>query len=149
MRKDERIGRLAENLIKNSVRLEKGEQIYIEAIGMSTLPLMQELVRAATEAGGVPFYYFNDQSLQKAFIEQASVAQMKAQAEIHNKLMASSQAYIGVRGNDDLFQMSAVVEDKMNDYQKYYWNPVHSEIRVPQTKWCVLRYPNAAFAAMS
>ena len=28
-------------------------------------------------------------------------------------------------------------------------NPVHSEIRVPQTKWCVLRYPNAAFAAMS
>ena len=149
MRKDERIGRLAENLIKNSVRLKKGEQIYIEAIGMSTLPLMQELVRAATEAGGVPFYYFNDQSLQKAFIEQASVTQMKAQAEIHKKLMASSQAYIGVRGNDDLFQMSAVAEDKMNDYQKYYWNPVHSEIRVPQTKWCVLRYPNAAFAALS
>ena len=45
MRKDERIARLAENLIKNSVKLKKGEQIYIEAIGLSTMPLVQELVR--------------------------------------------------------------------------------------------------------
>ena len=68
MRKDERISRLAENLIKNSVKLKKGEQIYIEAIGLSTMPLVQELVKAATKAGGVPFYYFNEQALQKAFI---------------------------------------------------------------------------------
>ena len=149
MRKDERIARLAENLIKNSVKLKKGEQIYIEAIGLSTMPLVQELVKAATKAGGVPFYYFNEQSLQKEFIENASVAQMKAQAEIHKQLMANSQAYIGVRGNDDLFKMSSVDPEKMNNYQKYYWNPVHSEIRVPKTKWCVLRYPNSAFAAMS
>ena len=149
MRKDERITRLAENLIKNSVKLKKGEQIYIEAIGLSTMPLVQELVKAATKAGGVPFYYFNEQALQKEFIENASVTQMKVQAEIHKQLMSNSQAYIGVRGNDDLFKMSAVDPEKMNNYQKYYWNPVHSEIRVPQTKWCVLRYPNAAFAAMS
>lgn len=149
MRKDERITRLAENLIKNSVKLKKGEQIYIEAIGLSTMPLVQELVKAATKAGGVPFYYFNEQALQKEFIENASVTQMKAQAEIHKQLMSNSQAYIGVRGNDDLFKMSAVDPEKMNNYQKYYWNPVHSEIRVPQTKWCVLRYPNPAFAAMS
>ena len=149
MRKDERIARLAENLIKNSVKLKKGEQIYIEAIGLSTMPLVQELVKAATKAGGVPFYYFNEQALQKEFIENASVAQMKAQAEIHKQLMENSQAYIGVRGNDDLFKMSSVDPEKMNNYQKYYWNPVHSEIRVPQTKWCVLRYPNSAFAAMS
>lgn len=149
MRKDERIARLAENLIKNSVKLKKGEQIYIEAIGLSTMPLVQELVKAATKAGGVPFYYFNEQSLQKEFIENASVPQMKAQAEIHKQLMANSQAYIGVRGNDDLFKMSSVDPEKMNNYQKYYWNPVHSEIRVPKTKWCVLRYPNSAFAAMS
>ena len=149
MRKDERIIRLAENLIKNSVKLKKGEQIYIEAIGLSTMPLVQELVKAVTKAGGVPFYYFNEQALQKEFIENASVPQMKAQAEIHKQLMSNSQAYIGVRGNDDLFKMSAVDPERMNNYQKYYWNPVHSEIRVPQTKWCVLRYPNAAFAAMS
>ena len=149
MRKDERISRLAENLIKNSVKLKKGEQIYIEAIGLSTMPLIQELVKVATKVGGVPFYYFNEQALQKEFIENASVAQMKAQAEIHKQLMSNSQAYIGVRGNDDLFKMSSVDPEKMNNYQKYYWNPVHSGIRVPQTKWCVLRYPNAAFAAMS
>ena len=149
MKKDERIGRLAESIIKNSVSLKKGEQIYIEAIGSSTLPFMQELVRVATQKGGTPFYYFNDQSLQKEFIENASIAQLKALAEVHKKLMASSQAYVGVRGNDDLFQLSVVSADKMNNYMKYYWNPVHSEIRVKKTKWCVMRYPNFAFAAMS
>ncbi len=149
MKKDERIGRLAENIIKNSVCLKKGEQIYIEAIGGSTFPFMQELVRVATQKGGTPFYYFNDQSLQKEFIENASIAQLKALAEVHKKLMASSQAYVGVRGNDDLFLLSSVNPDKMNNYMKYYWNPVHSEIRVKKTKWCVMRYPNFAFAAMS
>ena len=149
MHKDERIIRLAESVIKNAVSLKKGEQIYIEAIGVSTLPFMQELIRLSTQVGGVPFYYFNDQTLQKEFIENASVAQLKAMAEVHKQLMASSQAYVGVRGNDDLFLLSGISADKMNAYMKYYWNPVHSEIRVPKTKWSVLRYPNAAFAAMS
>ncbi|MBQ8436491.1 MAG: aminopeptidase [Alphaproteobacteria bacterium] len=149
MHKDERIVQLAENIIKNSVCLKKGEQIYIEAIGVSTLPFMQELVKVSTVVGGVPFYYFNDQSLQKEFIENASIVQLKALAEVHKQLMSTSKAYVGVRGNDDLFLLSSVSADKMNAYMKYYWNPVHSEIRVPKTKWCVMRYPNAAFAAMS
>jgi aminopeptidase len=34
----------------------------------------------------------------------------------------------------------------MDLYQQHWWHPVHSEVRVPKTKWVVLRYPTDAFA---
>jgi aminopeptidase len=34
----------------------------------------------------------------------------------------------------------------MDLYQLHWWHPVHTEVRVPQTKWCVLRYPTDSFA---
>ena len=36
MQIDKRIAQLAENILKNSVQLKKGEKIYIEAFGAST-----------------------------------------------------------------------------------------------------------------
>ena len=37
----------------------------------------------------------------------------------------------------------------MKMYNKYYTTPVHLEERVKNTKWCILRYPNASMAQMS
>jgi aminopeptidase len=34
----------------------------------------------------------------------------------------------------------------MDLYQKLWWQPVHSEVRVPETKWVVLRYPTPSMA---
>jgi aminopeptidase len=34
-------------------------------------------------------------------------------------------------------------------YERYYVTPVHHEIRVPKTRWVVLRYPNDAMAQLS
>ena len=34
-------------------------------------------------------------------------------------------------------------------YEKYYVTPVHHKIRVPKTRWVVLRYPNDAMAQLS
>ncbi|MEM9656844.1 MAG: aminopeptidase, partial [Planctomycetota bacterium] len=31
-------------------------------------------------------------------------------------------------------------------YQQHWWHPVHHEIRCPDTKWVVLRYPTESFA---
>ena len=40
MQKDNRLYQLAENVLKNSVKLKKGEKIYIEAFGPAVLDLM-------------------------------------------------------------------------------------------------------------
>ncbi len=149
MMTDERIRRLAENVLKYSVGLKKGERIYIEAFGNSTQDFFRELIAVSSKIGATPFYYFNDESFTRSFLLNASEAAIKAHGEIHRRLMAESDAYVAVRGNDDVFALSDVPEKKMALYRKNYLQPVHSEVRVPQTRWCVMRYPNPAMAALS
>lgn len=149
MRKDDRLRRLAENIIKNSVELKKGETIYIEAFGESTRDLLDEFIIVATKAGGVPFYMFNDNAFVRDFVSNASAKQMEEYGKIHAGLMERAQAYIGLRGNDDLFALADVNEKQMALYQKHFMIPVHHALRVPKTKWCVLRYPNNTMAATS
>ena len=72
MKIDERITRLAENVLKNSVALKKGEKIYIEAFSESTRDLLNEFIRIAVKIGATPFYFYNDNSFVKNLIMTAS-----------------------------------------------------------------------------
>jgi aminopeptidase len=58
-------------------------------------------------------------------------------------------AYIGVRGGTNSSELSDVPADRSGDYARYYWKPVHGEVRVPKTKWVVLRYPSPAMAQLA
>ncbi len=149
MQKDNRLYQLAENVLKNSVKLKKGEKIYIEAFGPAVLDLMEIFIRKATELGGVPFYFYNDEHLLKAVIDNASEEQMKAFGETYRQQMASSDVYVALRGYDDIFALSDVNERQMALYMQHYYNPVHRSTRVPRTRWCVMRYPNQAMAALA
>jgi aminopeptidase len=80
---DPRVTRLAEQLITYSVKLQPGEKIYIEIKGLEALELGRELVRAATEHGGVPFWYYNDESLSRNFIRHAGEEQFAAWGAFH------------------------------------------------------------------
>lgn len=149
MKKDSRLEKLAQNIIKNSIKLQKGERVFIEAKGISTLPLMEEFVKAATLAGGVPHYSFNDDGLHKEFVTYATKEQMIAKAEIDKKIMESCDCYIGIRGSEDIFSSSDIPPEKQQDFSTLYYNPVHFGVRIPKTRWCIMRYPNASMSALS
>ena len=51
---DARIEKLAEGLINYSVRLQKGEKVLIEAVGIPN-DLVRALVKKAYAAGGFPY----------------------------------------------------------------------------------------------
>lgn len=55
-------------------------------------------------------------------------------------------AYIGLRSGDNASELSDVPPEKLELYNKIYSEPVHGQIRVPRTKWVVLRYPSASMA---
>ena len=63
--------------------------------------------------------------------------------------MKDMQAYIGIRAPENVSELGAVPSDKMKIYMEHYSKPVHSELRVKNTKWCVLRYPNNAMAQLA
>jgi len=149
MQKDKRLYQLAENVLKNSVKLKKGEKVYLEVFGPTVLDFMEVFIQKITELGGVPFYFYNDERLLKAFIDHASEGQMAAFGEIYRKQMAESDVYIALRGYDDIFALSDVSDKQMALYMKHYYNPVHRSTRLPKTRWCVMRYPNAAMAALA
>ena len=149
MQIDERITRLAENIIFNSVQLKKGETVYIEAFSPSTRDLFAALIKATVKAGGVPFYYFNDNAFIINAIENADASQIQAWTDLHKYLMQKADCYVGVRGYDDLYAFSNVDAQSQNLYRSIFQEQVHMRTRLPKTRWCVLRYPNNTMAAVS
>lgn len=143
--KDPRIVKLADNLINYSCNLQKGEKVLIEAIGLET-PLITELIKKAYEAGAVPFVTIKSKEVDRALLMNCTEEQFEMMAKYEAIRMKDMDAYIGVRSGLNITETSDVPANKMSIYQRKLWAPVHQDIRVPNTKWVVLRYPSPSMA---
>jgi len=146
---DERVKLLAKNLVNHSMKVKKGEKVYVHYIGSATTDLARAIIKEVYNVGGLPFPHYTDQSVLREVLLNCSEEQLKLMAEIDGKEMASMDCYVAVRGTDNVSELSDVPADKMNLYEKLYSTPVHGEIRVKQTRWVVLRYPNNSMAQLS
>lgn len=146
--KDPRIQRLADVIVNYSCTLKAGENMLIESIGGND-ELVRALVEEAYKAGGVPFVRTEDMENRRALLKNATSEQYALMSDLDCQLMRKMQAYVGIRGGDNVFELSDIPQDKLNLYQKEYSHKVHSLIRVPHTKWVVLRYPNPSMAQLS
>jgi len=145
---DERVKILADKLVNYSCRLKKGENCLIELIGADE-EFGMELVKAVNKAGGNPFLWVRSNRLNRSLLLEATEDQLKLRAENDAALMSKMQAYIGVRGPENSFEMSDVPQENMEAYNKLYWAPVHGAIRVAKTKWVILRYPNFGMSQLA
>ena len=145
---DSRTQQLAQNLIRYSTDLQPGEKILIEIFD-DALPLAQALVDEAYRAGGIPFLSLKNNRLQRKLLNGASNSQLQAIASWESARMTAMQAYIGIRASENISELSDVPPEKLQMYQQEWFKPVHSEIRVKKTKWCVLRWPNASMAQLA
>jgi len=76
----------------------------------------------------------------------AGEAQLTAWAENDAALMDRMQCYIGFRGGDNSTEFADVPSEKMTQYMRVYSERVHNKIRLPKTRWVVLRYPSEGMA---
>lgn len=146
---DKRNTILARQLLEYSTELKKGEIIYVEIKGKETLELGKEIIRVATEIGATPFWYYNDESLARHWVKNARDDQFKTQAELHLELMKRADAYIGLRGSDNPFDLADLPREQIDKMNQLFYKPVHLEERVKRTRWVVLRYPNNAMAQLA
>ncbi len=144
--RDPRLQKLAEVLIDHSCHLERGERVLIEAFDLPDSQLVCRLVELARERGAEPFVTWKNNSVLRAMYRTASEDQMRQIGEWERARMEAVQAYIGIRGAANSSQFVDVPAEQMDLYQRWWWHPVHSETRVPKTKWVVLRYPTDAMA---
>ncbi|MDR1619739.1 MAG: aminopeptidase [Clostridiales bacterium] len=145
---DERIYKLAKNLVGFSCNVQKGENVLIESIGGND-PLARVLVQEVYNAGGVPFVWLGDSSVDRALLFGCTDEQLKLRAGFDGRFMEHMQCYIGVRGGVNASEFSDVPQQQLTRHQRLYWEPVHSKIRVPDTRWVVLRYPHPSMAQLA
>jgi aminopeptidase len=143
--KDPRLTKLAQVLVNDSTRVQQGENVLIEAFGIENT-LVKELVKAVRQAGGYPFVNLRDQSVVRQLLIDGDEEQLRTWADFDTYQMSKMQCYIGVRGGQNLTELSDVPDDRMKLYSGIYQRPVHLRTRVKQTRWVVLRYPNPSMA---
>lgn len=147
--KDKRNETLAHQLVDYSIRLQKGEVLYLEIKGKDALELGKQIIRLATEKGATPFWFYSDESLVRQWVKTAGDDQFKKQAELHLELMKRADAYIGLRGPDNPFDLADIDRKQIDKNNTLFYKPVHLEERVQRKKWVVLRFPNNAMAQLA
>jgi aminopeptidase len=143
--KDPRFTQLARTLVHHSMKVARGDKVLVEAFDIP-IDFTAELINVIGQAGGVPVVSTYHQQVLRAMFQNASEDQMKFIGEIERKRMEGVQCYAGVRGSHNISETSDVPRDKMTLYEKHWWNHVHSEVRVPKTRWVVLRWPHPSMA---
>jgi aminopeptidase len=145
---DPRNESLAKMLVEYSVALQPGEKIYIEIKGDEAWDLGRALIAAATKAGGIPFWYYNDEDVSRHFVQHAQPEQFQKWGEFHKEIMQSVDAYIAVRGSNNPFDHADMPPKQSKGFMMAYWEEIHA-VRVKEKRWCVLRYPNPAMAILA
>jgi aminopeptidase len=144
---DPRITKLANVLINYSCGVKSGEKILIEAIDVPH-EFTTECIRLAAEAGGRPLVLLKSNQVDRALRMVASEEQYNLMAQVERLQMENMQCYIGARGNPNVSELSDVPGPKQKIYESTVWKKVHSEVRVPKTRWVVLRWPNPSMAQL-
>jgi aminopeptidase len=143
--KDPRMQKLCNLLVNYSCELKPGDKILIEVFGNQP-EITMLLIDEVYAAGGIPFVRHRDMQVRRKLLQGATSAQWAVETKNDADLMRQMQAYLGVRAYENTYELSGVSADKMAMYNREYSNEVHGKIRVPDTRWCVLRYPNHAMA---
>ena len=143
--KDPRMIKLAHNLVNYSCAVKPGEKVLIENVGL-VREFVVALVEAVYEAGGVPFVTIKDPAVERALRMRCTQEQQSFVAAYEAMRMQGMDAYIGLRSGDNAYDMGDVPADKQQIYAQQVGEKVHSQIRVPHTKWVVLRYPVPSMA---
>lgn len=146
--RDPRSAALATSLVHHSCRVKSGDNVMIESFD-APAAFLRDLVREVAAAGGRPLLQLRSHSLMRDLLMNASVEQMQMQAELDAFAMTRMQAYIGVRANTNISEWSDLPPERMRLYQEHWWTPVHREIRVPKTRWVILRWPNDSMAQLA
>ena len=140
---DPRIQQLARQLVNYSTQVTAGENVLIDladvpdAIGVA-------LIREVRAVGALPFLKVGHSLLGREMLKEADAIQYKLISKHFLTEIQDMQAYIAIRGNHNIAEMSDVPEEKMKLAMKQL-RPAFDH-RVNHTKWCVLRWPTPSMA---
>jgi aminopeptidase len=140
---DPRYCKLAKLLINYSTALKPGDRILLDMIDVPD-EFTVELIRAVRAARATPFVETRHTRVGREQLLGITPAQAADIRDLEMFRMKKMQAYIAVRGADNMNENADVPGDRMQLYSKIT-RPVQ-DYRVNKTRWCVLRWPTPSMA---
>jgi len=135
--------KLAKVLTGFSTNLQKGERVLIDAFDIPQAMVIA-LVRAARDLGAIPYVNIQNACISRELVNGLDAEQFETQATWELARMQKMDAYIAVRGSNNIFEMSDVDPAKVSHVMKAMKEVL--DYRVNKTKWVILRWPTPAMA---
>ncbi|HET7838150.1 MAG TPA: aminopeptidase [Rectinemataceae bacterium] len=145
---DQRLKKLASILVNYSCKVQKGEKVLIQNTNLE-VPFVNAIIDAVHDAGGLPFISIRDRVLDRALYSRASVEQFELQARFEAERMKEMDCFIGFTSLRNQFAWADLPQDKLDLYNGIIGKRVHMDVRLPDTRWVVLRFPSPAFAQLA
>src|SRR6266849_6135624 len=136
---DARFDKLAKLLVEYSTRLKRNENVLVEAFDVPD-EMTVALIRAVRKADAVPFVQVQSAQINRELALQASDRQLNLSARHELARMKRMDAYIALRGSNNITELSDVPMKQMQLVQ---------DQRVKKTKWVVLRWPTPSMAQLA
>jgi aminopeptidase len=143
---DARFDKLARLLVEYSIRLKRNETVFIETFDVPD-EMAIALIRAVRKAGATPLVQIQRAQVNRALAIDATERQLNLVARHELARMKKMNAYIAVRGSDNITELADVPARQMKLIAKKM-RPVQDQ-RVKKTKWVVLRWPTPSMAQLA
>jgi len=143
---DARFDKLAKLLVEYSTRLKRGETVLIEAFDVPD-EMTIALIRAARKVGAIPFTQIQRARISREVALKATDRQLNLTATHELARMKKMDAYIALRGSNNITELSDVPVEQMKLVAKKMRRV--QDQRVQKTKWVVLRWPTPSMAQLA
>lgn len=142
---DGRVCLLARHIVDFALELQRGDRLLVELHGEG-LPLALAVVEESFDRGARPFVHRHDYRLERALLRGADASLLEEITAFEVARMEKMDAYVDIRGTENLYAWSDVPQEKLDLYRSRYFGPLHLQRRCGHTRWSVMRYPNDAMA---
>ena len=139
---------LARLLVNHSMRLKPAEKCLIQSHDVPE-EMIEALIEAVYQAGAYPLVDYRRTRISRAITAGATEQSLGVIAESEAFRMEKMDAFVGIRGYENPKETSDLPDAQNSLESRCVATPVHHNIRVPNTKWVVLRYPTPGMAAMA
>jgi aminopeptidase len=143
---DARFDKLARLLVEYSIRLKRNETALIEAFDVPD-EMTIALIRAIRKLGAIPFVQIHHARVSRVVALDVTERQLNLTAAHELARMKKMNAYIALRGSNNITELSDVPTDRLKLLAKKM-RPVQDH-RVKKTKWVVLRWPTPSMAQLA
>ncbi len=140
---DPRYTKLAKLLVEYSTELKPRDQVLLDLIDVPD-EFGVELIRAARAVKAVPVIAVRHTRLNRELLLGTNEQHAGLERDLELSRMRKMQAYIAIRGSDNVNENSDVPSDRLSLFSKIT-RPVLNH-RVNKTRWCVLRWPTPSMA---